>query len=1135
MKRISSISIYPAAVLIIAFLLTAGCCLAADLNLPLLWSVDLHTFLESAPTVADINKDGREEILVAGREELIALNKNGTELWRWRTRQRFMTYPAVLQRPGQSALIYVADTAKLFSCLNGEGEVVWQAELNGPTSWSAPVLADLNGDAKMEVIATDESGMIWIFDAVNGRVISKSQVTGMPSSPSAADLQGDGYPDVVVMTGEGILYAIDYQGVQRWQHELGATSPSWATSSPVVFSASDGQVRIVAAANSGLVACLDAAGNRLWSFMAQGPVASTLSVGDLDQDGRADVFLITQTGRVYRLDEAGSLIWDIDMQGRSLASGAIIDLNDDGQLEYLLCTQNGNMIGFDLNGTIIYNYQFPCRTINMTPTFGDVCRGTNDLELVVTGGESGISYCFGTDSRKNGLAQWSSYRMNDHNTGAWFGLKQSLSLRMTPDNLFWNQINTGDAIRFSIWNPKPGTAPLQASAVCIRPDGSRQTASTKVVAKTDELILPLQVTMPGSYHFTWSLQNEKGQRLVSGEKALTWQPFANDKATVNRALAMLTASADQVKGLLPLSATALRREATELEKENRNLAISQDAVPADEALAVEKSLSESKALVSRARRAQKIAALAQQAASLGAGTSLLAFEGKLWENRQLNEQLPEIVANPLQIQRTVVPGEHEPISIKLFNLTDRLLQVRVIAPPNSPQLTVTPHYSIPIPTSQGQEAWDALPELDESAVISIPSLSTREIWLDVHLAAIAPGTYNQTAVFQALNGAGVLDAPTNPHGVAAPETRVEMTLHVLPFTMAPSSTIRLCTWSPNQGPELKDLLNHGNNVFTVPHGVPSFDEASRITGVDFSSLDAILPGFKGEDVMVLLSGMPNMKSELASALFKSNLREYLKHLLPYMQRQGFDLNHFALYPIDEPGGLGWDYVNQLVAFAKMVREINPDILVYMDGGGELPMFQAMAPVIDIWVPGIDMLAEESPVMRVIRSSGKSLWSYNCSYSYSRPIGANIKNTNLLAEFRTAALFAFRHNATGIGYWCYNAGGEDPWMRNQLEYKLIYPGRSKPVTSRRWEAVREGLEDFRILTALQKATLACDEPTRKKIDQLLHQNLAALVDPGYTAMKIGLNREAIEAACNESKLNVFRREMLECVKAVTEKN
>src|SRR6266853_4542413 len=87
---------------------------AAELKLPLLWQKDLQSFLESAATVADLNADGREKIIVAVREELFALEAKGKVLWHWRTKGRFMTYPAVLVRPGQPSLIYAADNTGLF-------------------------------------------------------------------------------------------------------------------------------------------------------------------------------------------------------------------------------------------------------------------------------------------------------------------------------------------------------------------------------------------------------------------------------------------------------------------------------------------------------------------------------------------------------------------------------------------------------------------------------------------------------------------------------------------------------------------------------------------------------------------------------------------------------------------------------------------------------------------------------------------------------------------------------------------------------------------------------------------------------------------------------------------------------------
>ena len=192
----------------LATLLAADPAWSAGLKLPQLWQRDLQTFLESAPTVADIRGQGRNDIVIAGREELIALDATGTQLWRWRTKGRFMTYPAVLARPGQPSLIYAADNSGLLTCLDGGGKEVWHAQLNGPSSWSASVLCDLNGDGQMAVIQTDEPGTVWAFAALTGNVLWQAKVKGMPVSPAAGDLDGDGKSEIVVATGEGILTAI---------------------------------------------------------------------------------------------------------------------------------------------------------------------------------------------------------------------------------------------------------------------------------------------------------------------------------------------------------------------------------------------------------------------------------------------------------------------------------------------------------------------------------------------------------------------------------------------------------------------------------------------------------------------------------------------------------------------------------------------------------------------------------------------------------------------------------------------------------------------------------------------------------------------------------------------------------------
>ena len=179
---------------------------SSKLKLPLLWTAEFNTLLESAPTVADINNDSRDEILVAGREEIFALGKDGRELWRWRTRGRFMTYPAVLKRKGQLSLIYLADFSGLFTCLNGAGRKIWQVELNAPSDWSATVIADLDADGVSEVIQTDEKGTVWLFNALTGAVQWQTKINGKPVSPAVGDLDGDGKQEILVATNEGFLF-----------------------------------------------------------------------------------------------------------------------------------------------------------------------------------------------------------------------------------------------------------------------------------------------------------------------------------------------------------------------------------------------------------------------------------------------------------------------------------------------------------------------------------------------------------------------------------------------------------------------------------------------------------------------------------------------------------------------------------------------------------------------------------------------------------------------------------------------------------------------------------------------------------------------------------------------------------------
>jgi len=1084
-----------------------------------LWVENSSMSMEGAPMVVDLDGDGDAEVLTAAYENMIAVDGTGRELWRFDTRGRYQTCPAILEREDASPLIYAGDNTGMFTCLDGRGTVVWQKDM-APIFDGSPALADLNGDGAIEVVQGDKSGKVSVFDALTGATIWVTQIEGECSSPAVGDLNGDGTLEIVMTTGLGKVFALDASGNIIWVHAIGGTSPDWATCSAIIFGNSAGQPCVAVASRDERFHCLDGRGNVLWTRPTRGAIASTISAGDMDGDGIADLFTVTQTGVLYRFDENGRALWDIDTQGRSLASGAIIDVDGDRRLEYVLCTQNGNLLVFNDAGVTLYNHQFDNRTINMTAAFGDIVKSRPGLEFAVTGGESGRIYCFGTSAPVDAAAQWRTYRCDNRLTGAWFGLARSEQASMTPENLSWDRLLTGDDLVFRIVNPSPDSL-LKAEVVCMRPDGSRQAAVGRVVGRRSLLKMPVSVTAPGVYRFEWTLSDPSGNRLLSDSREVTLQPYVNDRALTQRAV---SAVRDAIGGAR-IAATdrgvraAMRQESVEIEKEAAAVAELQAAAPGATPAFGEQLTTRTVALNARAKRALVLADVAKSVVAKAPNTRVVAFEGTTWENRGVDRQLPTDIAIPLRIARRCVKGEHEPVSVKLLNVTAATAAVgaQIATQPGGP--VVTAYEVKPVPSNQGTVAWDPIVPLG-ARTLAIPSLETREVWLDIDLANVAPGQHQVTVTF----------------GTRPAETQVDIALDVLPFQMAGYDSMRLCAWARYESNAVEDLLAHGATVFItgVPPATLTMASTPRVD-VDFANLDRFTAPLAGHDVFLLLTGIPRLGAPTADSAYVPRFAAYIGQVLARLAARGIDENHVALYPYDEPGGGGWNSVNGYVTFGRQVLKAHPGMKIYVDGGGDLPMMEAMAEVTSVWTPPYYWLRDDIPEMNLVRATGKTLWSYDCGYGYARPVGWNTKTINIAGQYRMSAPFAFNYGGTGIGYWCYNIG-DSMWKRTEAEYPIVYTDSTGHNTScRRWEAVREAMEDARILIALRGklADPSVSPAAKAKIHHLLDVTLPGMAEQSLEEVRIGAARYVLDATNNDGTVAAFRNELLDCAAAVSQ--
>ena len=209
--------------------------------------------------------------------------------------------------------------------------------------------------------------------------------------------------------------------------------------------------------------------------------------------------------------------------------------------------------------------------------------------------------------------------------------------------------------------------------------------------------------------------------------------------------------------------------------------------------------------------------------------------------------------------------------------------------------------------------------------------------------------------------------------------------------------------------------------------------------------------------------MPNL---LEKEVFTLWLEELVRHL----RNRGIGYDRFVLYPFDET--IGDDYYK----LAKLVKQTDPKIRLYANSFGKGPKeFMRFRELIDVWC------LQDSHCMRypdwyeTIKSFGKELWTYECL----RPMKAK----EPYSYYRLLPWRAFKRGQTGAGFWIYYYGlgfepGAVPWddtLRPHGFSGVVYGAKASPVPlkgenivpSRRWEAWREGVEDYQYLFELQQ--------------------------------------------------------------------
>ncbi len=313
----------------------------------------------SSPTIADVNGDGRSEIVIG--------HENG--------------------------LLHVINAA------TGRDIAGWPQQ-TGTAIDSTPAVGDLFNDGKQEIVVglgstfvPNQQGGVKVYDA-NGALHCTYRTgdyfniwnnggpdgysDGVFSSPAIGDVDGDGYPDIVFGGFDLHVHAID-----RNCHEIMSDYVEDTTwSSPALYDIngdgrldiligsdqtaggqinwSGGEFRAIEYTSTSTPSCSHC--QEIWKHQLNDTMWSSPAVGDIDGDGRPEVvvgggnFYNRSDGHdvfAWHVDDGSSLAgWPVATGGSTMPSPALGDLNGDGIPEVVASSADGWVRAYYGNGSL---------------------------------------------------------------------------------------------------------------------------------------------------------------------------------------------------------------------------------------------------------------------------------------------------------------------------------------------------------------------------------------------------------------------------------------------------------------------------------------------------------------------------------------------------------------------------------------------------------------------------------------------------------------------------------------------------------------------------------------------------------------------------------------------------------------
>lgn len=476
-----------------------------------------------------------------------------------------------------------------------------------------------------------------------------------------------------------------------------------------------------------------------------------------------------------------------------------------------------------------------------------------------------------------------------------------------------------------------------------------------------------------------------------------------------------------------------------------------------------------------------------------------------WEKLNALQLAPKSPKQCVRIKLAMGTNEYESTSFVITNLTDQ--PRRFTVKPGASDLQLTLRQAAWITAYSGNSVNDALPLLD--GPLDVPSGESREVWITLNSKGARPGSHRtRITVTSPELGDSAIDLSTKIYPVALPEDKPVYTYYwddIVPTSISAEKAQAMTL----------DLKAHYANVASVhPVCVPPMrvDSSGKLV-TDYKELDAALGNYKALDPAMLLffwnagayfePGVDGGKIKFMGDEWKTLFKEWLTDWVRHMKDLGYGYDSYAMYPYDET-------INPTVcSVAKLIKEVDPKVMVYVNNtGSTVDEVRNIAPYVDIWCPFLydylnnppyqDRLEAKKAADQLLKKNPQFFWTY------ANPPGSAPEDAPPYRDYRLGPWRAWDLGMMGYGFWIYlyKSHWENYKHSDGPNWSVAYlsdaPDAPKwiskkeiVVPGKRWEATREGVEDFVYLWMLQQAVESPDaaaKPAALKQGKLLLDTL-----------------------------------------------